>query len=662
VSHVEFVVSKSGQLDISSVEIIGSAHPLLDEEAIRVVRLCVAHWKPAEKNGRPVSQKLVIPIDFKLDPVRFEEVLKSNRLKKSSKTVVIAKTFQSIDPAHWTLFAMRNLSTASGSVAIGDTVEVVGWSDWAFFIKSQGRYGYVSWKSLKITPELDSVSNVVAVTSNAAEEKQNYFSPLPLSSPIDSAYLKIKPEAYLSLTADKRSMYVGDCSTISIAFNVREDNRVALQFYNLGMQLSEIIASNLSFDKCWVVNGSIDEINGEELTIDGAKYTTYKIYKASYCPTVAGSLTVPALRLYMARRMPMKTEFLDSLNFYSKKLSINILPLPLGATPSPYDGYPIVGKFEIIESISKESVAMGEICSYHLTIFGKGLTFPIEPPKIEMNNLISRLREIIDSDSVVHNELTSTKTFVYELAFNKQGIYDLSKVISFKYLDRDSKKITVLKASTAITVTNEIANDDSNTHKPFYTKNNFIALDASRSMEIEDYQPSRLAAVKKGIEGFLRNRKVCDIGLIAFGGDAKHLTASDQGQCYPIESLKMLNPDNVKNGTAIGDAIWLAKHSFAKNTLPKRLVIIGDGDNTAGHLTPKFAAELAKKYNIKIFAIGIGTKGLVQYGKDQFGRPNMIDKTYSDTDFKKITSITGGQFYRAKDQDDLARILAFIFK
>jgi Ca-activated chloride channel family protein len=127
-------------------------------------------------------------------------------------------------------------------------------------------------------------------------------------------------------------------------------------------------------------------------------------------------------------------------------------------------------------------------------------------------------------------------------------------------------------------------------------------------------------------------------------------------------SLDTISSNLNRNGTAIGDAIWLAKNSFAKTKLPKKLVIIGDGDNTAGHLPPKFAAELALKDNIRIYTIGVGNKGLVPYGRDVSGKPNMIDDTFTDKDFKVISSITNGQYYWAKDEKEVTRILELIFK
>ncbi|MFN8888041.1 MAG: vWA domain-containing protein, partial [Cyclobacteriaceae bacterium] len=93
----------------------------------------------------------------------------------------------------------------------------------------------------------------------------------------------------------------------------------------------------------------------------------------------------------------------------------------------------------------------------------------------------------------------------------------------------------------------------------------------------------------------------------------------------------------------------------------KKIVIIGDGDNTAGLLSPALASELAKKKNVAIYAIGVGSKGLVKFGKDHFGKPRFVDNSFSDEDFKKISLATGGKYYWAKDAVAIAEILQEIF-
>lgn len=89
-----------------------------------------------------------------------------------------------------------------------------------------------------------------------------------------------------------------------------------------------------------------------------------------------------------------------------------------------------------------------------------------------------------------------------------------------------------------------------------------------------------------------------------------------------------------ESGTAIGDALWLAQVSTKPGPATKKIVIIGDGDNTAGVLSPWYAAGMAKERKIQVYTIGIGNTGPVPFGRDSTGFPYLIDNTFTDADFR----------------------------
>jgi len=94
----------------------------------------------------------------------------------------------------------------------------------------------------------------------------------------------------------------------------------------------------------------------------------------------------------------------------------------------------------------------------------------------------------------------------------------------------------------------------------------------------------------------------------------------------------------------------------------KVCILLSDGDNTAGNIDPITAAELASAYGIKIYTIVVGKEGLVPYGKDFFGRPNMIENTVDETTMRKIAEIGSGEFFRATDNQALGQVFARIDK
>jgi Ca-activated chloride channel family protein len=92
----------------------------------------------------------------------------------------------------------------------------------------------------------------------------------------------------------------------------------------------------------------------------------------------------------------------------------------------------------------------------------------------------------------------------------------------------------------------------------------------------------------------------------------------------------------------------------------KVCILLSDGDNTAGNIDPITAAELASAYGIKIYTIVVGKEGLVPYGKDFFGRPNMIENTVDESTMRKMAAVGGGEFFRATDNQALRQVFAKI--
>lgn len=77
----------------------------------------------------------------------------------------------------------------------------------------------------------------------------------------------------------------------------------------------------------------------------------------------------------------------------------------------------------------------------------------------------------------------------------------------------------------------------------------------------------------------------------------------------------------------------------------KVCILLIDGDNTAGNIDPITAAELAAAYEIKIYTIIVGQEGMVPFGKDYFGRPNLVENTIDETTMRKIAKLGGGEFF-----------------
>lgn len=189
-----------------------------------------------------------------------------------------------------------------------------------------------------------------------------------------------------------------------------------------------------------------------------------------------------------------------------------------------------------------------------------------------------------------------------------------------------------------------------------------MALDISQSMQIEDFQPNRLEAAKKVALEFIEGRRQDRIGLIVFSGDAFSLAPLTTDYELLRSYVKDINFEMIDNrGTAIGSALAVVTNRMRESeAISKVSILLSDGDNTAGNIDPITAAELATAYGIKIYTILVGREGLVPYGKDFFGRPNMIENTVDETTMRKIAEIGGGEFFRATDNQALASVFSKI--
>lgn len=185
-----------------------------------------------------------------------------------------------------------------------------------------------------------------------------------------------------------------------------------------------------------------------------------------------------------------------------------------------------------------------------------------------------------------------------------------------------------------------------------------IALDISQSMQIEDFSPNRLQAAKRVALDFIQGRVQDRIGIVVFSGDAFSLAPLTTDYDLLRSYINEINFEMIENrGTAIGSAMAVVTNRMRESESKSKVcILLSDGDNTAGNIDPITAAELASAYNIKVYTIVVGKEGLVPYGKDFFGRPNMIENTVDESTLRKMAEIGGGEFFRATDNQALVQV------
>ena len=185
-----------------------------------------------------------------------------------------------------------------------------------------------------------------------------------------------------------------------------------------------------------------------------------------------------------------------------------------------------------------------------------------------------------------------------------------------------------------------------------------LAMDISQSMQIEDFIPNRLEAAKNVARDFIKGRMQDRIGIVVFSGDAFSLTPLTTDYALLNAYLNELSFDMIESrGTAIGSALAVVTNRMREsNSKSKVCILLSDGDNTAGNIDPITAAELAAAYTIKIYTIVVGKEGLVPFGKDFFGRPNMVENTVDESTMRKIADIGTGEFFRVTDNRALQQV------
>lgn len=191
-----------------------------------------------------------------------------------------------------------------------------------------------------------------------------------------------------------------------------------------------------------------------------------------------------------------------------------------------------------------------------------------------------------------------------------------------------------------------------------------LAIDISRSMEIADFTPNRLDAAKKVANQFIDGRIQDRIGIVVFSGDAFSLAplTTDYGLLKSLIN-EMTFSMIESRGTAIGSALTVVTNRMRESDSKSKVcILLSDGDSNAGNIDPITAAELATAFGIKIYTIVVGKEGMVPFGKDFFGRPNMIENNVDETTMRKIAEIGNGEFYRVLDSQALEQVFSQIDK
>lgn len=188
-----------------------------------------------------------------------------------------------------------------------------------------------------------------------------------------------------------------------------------------------------------------------------------------------------------------------------------------------------------------------------------------------------------------------------------------------------------------------------------------MVMDVSESMLAQDFEPNRLEASKKVASDFIERRKHDRIGLVLFAGEAFTQCPSTTDHRILKELLKNVQCGYLEQGTAIGMGMITGVNRLKDSPVKsKLLIVLTDGVNNAGFVEPLTAANAAKELGMKIYTIGVGTRGMakVQTGVLPSGQAVYQQQSVEIDEelLQQVAQNTGGQYFRATDMQGLEKI------
>ncbi|MBP6635573.1 MAG: VWA domain-containing protein [Paludibacter sp.] len=186
-----------------------------------------------------------------------------------------------------------------------------------------------------------------------------------------------------------------------------------------------------------------------------------------------------------------------------------------------------------------------------------------------------------------------------------------------------------------------------------------LTLDISGTMMAEDLKPNRLEASKAVASEFILSRPNDNIGLVVFAGESFTQCPLTTDHAVLINLFNGVNYGLIEDGTAIGlglaNAVNRIKDSKARS---KVIILLTDGSNNRGDIAPITAAEIAQSFGIRVYAVGVGSYGKVNIPvQTPMGlQYQLMDSEFDEKSLQNIATMTGGQYFRATDNNKLRSI------
>jgi len=318
----------------------------------------------------------------------------------------------------------------------------------AFSMKVNNSLVRVQGKQVRVKPSVLQQSN-----PNAYNRKPSDF-----FGQDEPDYVEIRDEAFLALTTDKKEVYVGEGVGATLAFYIPEFNTATIRWHDLSRQLTEIL-KKIKPSNCWEENFDIENVEGEQVTINGRQYIQWKIYQAMFYPFNAQPIQFPSVGLEMIKlREARNPSYFRPNNqesfktFYSKPVTITVKDLP----PHPLKNSVGVGEFRLDERIMNTDLKTGQSAAYEFNIYGEGNIASLEKPRVKTDGEF----EIYDPSSNQEisrnrNRIVGTKSFRYFMIPKEPGQFKLKPYFEWIFFSPSRKAYDTLTSNLTVYVTGE---------------------------------------------------------------------------------------------------------------------------------------------------------------------------------------------------------------
>jgi hypothetical protein len=286
----------------------------------------------------------------------------------------------------------------------------------------------------------------------------------PFGDPFDNffdrnneEFYEVEADAFLNLSTDKKSVFVGEGFNTTLSFFVSESNVADMRFYELGKQLTEII-KKIKPGNCWEENFNIENINSIPVTINNKRYNQYKIFEATYYPLNNEPIKFPKLELelikYKISKRPSffgRNKIEDFETFYSKPLNINVKELP----DHPLKEIVSVGNFKLKENVNSKILNTGQDLNYDFEILGEGNISAINEPTINLKGIDFYPPNSQQNIRREKSKVYGSKKFSFYGIPSEPGDYNFSKNINWIFFDPIRSKYDTLKSDITLKIKGE---------------------------------------------------------------------------------------------------------------------------------------------------------------------------------------------------------------